>query len=154
MKYCFHRLLIKNSYVLFKSYFCFLQNFPKMNSFSILLKRSSCLFSTHERLKFAFNNFWDSLSKHENMIHSEIDRNIPSEWIHAIHTLHFMRMMHTFTRGWEESEFFIVLAQLDKNFEMTTKISQVKYSINLLILFAFQTLYFRCITQKSCNFSI
>ena len=59
------------------------------------------------------------------MIQLEIEQDIPREWIHAMHTLHFMRMMHTFTRGWEETEFFIVLAQLDKNFEMTKKLTEV-----------------------------
>ena len=82
------------------------------------------------------------------MIQSEIEQDIPREWIHAMHTLHFMRMMHTFTRGWEETEFFIVLAQLDKNFEMTKKLTEVN-SLKMVPFFQFALYYLRYISDVS-----
>ena len=47
------------------------------------------------------------------------------DWIGCIHLLQFMKMMHTFTRGWESGELSSLLTQLDKSFKISEDLKTV-----------------------------
>merc|ERR1719369_1590894 len=50
---------------------------------------------------------------------------LSDDWIRAMHFVQFMKMLHTFTRGWDESEFIGVLNQLDHSFHITNKFANL-----------------------------
>lgn len=43
----------------------------------------------------------------------------------ALHTVQFITMLHTFIRGWDESEFPLLLAEIDRKFDLTKDLHQV-----------------------------
>jgi len=104
----------------------------KINPFSVLCKRMTSLSNSRERLRYAFNLF------HKSVIFNRPDGKgvkvgveFYPDWRLTEESIRFMDMVQTFIRGWDESEFPLVLKELDRKFELTKKYHKVTGSTNL-----------------------
>ena len=101
----------------------YLNTQPKLDEYGVLCKRLTCLSHTDQRMQFAFTAFDYCLHRHCDMVEAQIKANkmMPAsqDWIGCIHLLQFMKMMHTFTRGWESGELSSLLTQLDRSFKIS-----------------------------------
>ena len=68
-------------------------------SFSVLCKRLTCLRSSYDRARFAFNSFHRVCG----------EANSGCDWKTTCYTAQFAYMVQVFTMGWDESEYPIVL---------------------------------------------
>ena len=100
----------------------YMEEQPKLNEFGVLCKRLTCLSHTSCRVSFAFTAFESSLKKHWEVVLSK-QPDMSVDWIKAMHLVQFMKMLHTFMRGWDESEFKNILQQINKSFDITIKLS-------------------------------
>ena len=104
---------------------------PKLNPFAILCKRMTCLLNTKERIKYAFRIFEQSLAREYRksangssftvILSPKQDCN---DWKATITVIQFITMLHTFIRGWDESEFRLILHELDAKFALKQKFQQ------------------------------
>ena len=101
----------------------YLSTQPKLDEYGVLCKRLTCLSHTDQRMQFAFTAFDYCLHRHCDLVEAQIKANtlMPAsqDWIGCIHLLQFMKMMHTFTRGWESGELSSLLQQLDTSFKIS-----------------------------------
>ena len=106
----------------------YLKEGPKLNELAILCKRVTCLVNTPERVRFSVEIFNGCFSRHKEILQGQLMKNekeLSNDWINAMHSIQFMRMLHTLTRGWDESEFFKVLKILDKEYQVTNRLFKV-----------------------------
>ena len=76
--------------------------------------------------QMATNSVFFQKSKHLNM--SAWDKElatISEDWIGSIHILQFMKMMHTFTKGWEMDEVQGLIKQLDTSYGISSDLFTV-----------------------------
>jgi hypothetical protein len=122
----------------------YLDEIPTLNEFGVLCKRLTCLFPTKDRVKFAMSKFDGILKKHQSILDEEEAKTPlfdqpttpPDDWIRSMHVLQLMRMVHTLTRGWDETEYVHILQTVDKIFGINPKLTQVcrrQYKITFLI---------------------
>jgi len=120
----------------------------KLSHFAVLVKRMTCLLNTRERIKYAFNVFDRCMSgkltpPHEqpdpeiemtqrtkrmrlSSISSEKNEdNTSKDWKYTIHVMQFFTMLHTFIRGWDESEFPLLLEEITKRFQVKQKVNSL-----------------------------
>ena len=108
----------------------YLKEGPKLNELAILCKRVTCLVNTPERVRFSVEIFNSCFSRHKEILQGQLMKNekdLSNDWIKAMHSIQFMRMLHTLTRGWDESEFFKVLKILDKEYQVTNRLFKVNF---------------------------
>ena len=88
------------------------------NEFAILCKRLTCLYGTHDRITFAFQSFNQLLE----LVLAPRRPQFSRDWAETIFSVHFLRMLHVFTRGWDESEFPRLLTAVDRQFGLGEKL--------------------------------
>lgn len=117
----------------------------KLNPFAVLVKRMTCLLNTRERIRYAFDIFDQAMNGKLTPPHQEADvelemtqrtkrmrlsslssdkveENGSKDWRYTVHVIQFFTMLHTFIRGWDETEFPLLLDEIDKRFNVKTKI--------------------------------
>jgi len=98
------------------------QSNKKLNPFAVLCKRMTCLYNTRGRLRYAFQMFSKSAEfKKTSRKGCQTDAKKNREWEVTESTIRFMDMVHTFVRGWDESEFPLILCELDRKFRLGDK---------------------------------
>lgn len=97
----------------------------QLMSFSVLIKRLTCLQSTNERLKTAFRAFGLILK-------TNVSTTImpPINWTYCQEIIQFVSMIHKFTRGWDTSEFPTVLSALTRRFNLQNHLDSFLNSNN------------------------
>ena len=109
----------------------FLKSLPRLEKFGILAKRLTCLSFTRDRVGFAFAAFERTLYRHGILIETQIEKgdlkNLSRDWLRSIHFIKLMRLVHTFTKGWENVELIGVFQQLDQSFGISSDISSVSH---------------------------
>lgn len=125
-----------------------LQGGSKFNPFAILVKRMTCLLNTRERITYAFNIFNQCMAGKLTPPHEEPDvehevtqkakrmrlssvssekaeENVSKDWKYTVHVIQFFTMLHTFVRGWDDSEFPLLLDEISDRFNMKKKINSL-----------------------------
>jgi len=97
----------------------------KINPFAVLCKRMTCLYNSRERLRYALQMFNKSISFVPAGKGDEKRSLMNPDWKLTEETMRFMDMVHTFVRGWDESEFPLVLRELDRKFGLAEKYRKV-----------------------------
>ncbi len=92
------------------------QSFAPFRSFAVLLKRLTCLLNTHERVRLAFAAFDKLLQENERR------PNVSDDWLTTVQTARFAIMMHAFSRGWDESEYPVLLKTVDAKFHLNQRL--------------------------------
>jgi len=134
--------------------FSLLKGPNKLHQFAVLVKRMTCLLNTKERIKYAFNVFDRCMSgmltpPHEEPVleiemtqrtkrmrlssvsDEKDDEKTSRDWKYTIHVMQFFTMLHTFIRGWDDSEFPLLLEEITKRFQVKQKVnSLLKCSLN------------------------
>ena len=108
----------------------FLAKYPgQLEDFGVLCKRITCLSHTRKRLSFAMEAFFQLIGFHTNTLKLKMLKNetqqFAVEWIQVINLIHFMKMLHTFARGWDESEFVPVIKLIAKDFGLNKTLKTV-----------------------------
>jgi len=105
---------------------------PNLDDFGLMCKRLTCLSHTCDRINFAFTAFDFCLRRHCDELEAEVKKGKAiaksTDWVKAIHLFQFMKMMHTFTKGWESVEFSGILQQIETSFKISQDLSQVLIS--------------------------
>lgn len=120
----------------------------KMNAFAVLVKRMTCLLNTRERIKYAFDIFEQCMNGKLIPPHQEPDseaemtrrtkrmrlssvssekneEGVSKDWKYTANVIQFFTILHTFIRGWDESEFPLLLDEVTKKFDVKTKITSL-----------------------------
>ena len=113
--------------------------YPPRDDFGILCKKITSLSHTRKRLSFAIDAFLKVLDWHSNMLQAQISNGslkpFPLDWIQVMNFVHFMKQIHTLTRGWDEHEFIPVIKIIAKDFGLfkaMTKVSIIKTTSDYL----------------------
>lgn len=121
------------------------KDFPQLNDYAMLCKKLTCLSPTRDRIKFAFSQF-DACLKHLEKKQGQLTSCV--DWTRTMNILQFMKMAHTFMKGWDESEFTIVLQKMDGSFQISAKLSKVIAFLSLKQLLLL--LYERFLSDYEC----
>lgn len=136
-----------------KQFEIFLSDFPQLDDFGVMCKRITCLNDTRKRLNFSVEAFLRALDLHTEMIKERMSKGeispLSTDWIHVINFVQFCksqvfqlvlgsivltrnrffsfsgRMMHTFTRGWDETEFIPVIKIIVKYFALKKALTTI-----------------------------
>ena len=110
--------------------------YPAKDDFGILCKKITCLSHTRKRLSFAMDAFLKVLDWHSNMLQTKMSmgslKPFPLDWIQVMNFVHFMKQIHTLTRGWDEREFIPVIKIIAKDFGLNKALNKVSNSKSLL----------------------
>ena len=90
-------------------------------SFAIMCKKMTCLIpSKKERIDFAFDIFDKVLLKGDTVTDRQ-KTSYEEEWWFTYYHLYFFTMVHGFIKGWDKSEFPIILDALDDKFDLRNR---------------------------------
>lgn len=135
----------------------YVETLPVLDDFGILCKRVTCLSHTADRINFAFTAFEHCLRRHCHLIEQRLNDETKSsvDWLRAMHLFQFMKLLHTFTKGWESIEFCGIFEQLEKSFRLSNDILEViKKEFHLVFVFysSFAGCQFHGFAQRSLGY--
>ncbi len=111
--------------------------------YAILVKRLTCLQSTHDRVRVALAAFDRALSYqnegdpwncrrratsfhkikgNSNAATVENEKKNSQDWLSTLYVVRFSLMTHVFSRGWDESEYPVLAAAIDHKFGLEQRL--------------------------------